>query len=149
MVGEATVGAIVAANPVGSPYMPGSKCFWAWPYEMEAEFGGTRPSRGFQFAPPKDTKLEMIKAGQATIIGVVATNAKLGQKSLRRFAIMAQDGIPMAVQPAHTPLDGDTIFALSTGNKPCHSPLHLAELSAAAARCVARSIARAVFEAAK
>ena len=149
MVDDITVGAIMAVNPVGSPYMPGSKCFWAWPYEMEDEYGGTRPSRGYQFAPSKDTKLEFLKAGQATIIGVVATNAKLGQKSLKRFAIMAQDGIPMAVQPAHTPLDGDTIFSLSTGDKPCHSPPHLAELGAAAARCVARSIARAVYEAEK
>ncbi len=145
-VGDITVGALIAANPVGSPFMPGTNCFWAWPYEKDGEFGGVRPPIDYKPGPAKDTKLEFLKhAGQATIIGAVATDAKLGQRSLRRFAIMAQDGVAMAVQPAHTPLDGDTIFALSTGDKVCESPPHLAELGAAAARCVARSIAKAVY----
>jgi len=147
-VGDITVGALIAANPVGSPYMPGTKAFWAWPYEQENEFGGQRPPEGYAWSDPKDTKLEFLKgAGQSTIIGVVATNACLGQKSLRRLAVMAQNGIPMAVQPAHTPLDGDTIFALSVGSKTCKSPPHLAELGAAAARCVARAISRGIHEA--
>ena len=147
-VGDITVGAIIAANPVGSPFMPGTKCFWAWPYEQDGEFGGERPPADYAFQPPKDTKLEFLKqAGQSTVIGVVATDANLGQQSLLRLAIMAQDGIPMAVQPAHTPLDGDTIFALSTGNKVCISPPQLAEVGAAAARCVARALSRGVFEA--
>jgi len=103
-----TVGAIIAANPIG-----------------------------------------LKAAGQSTVIGAVATNAKLCQKKLKRLAIMAQDGIAMAVQPSHTPLDGDTIFALSTGDKPCESPVALAELSAAAARCVARALMRGVHEASK
>ena len=60
---------------------------------------------------------------------------------------MAQDGIAMAVQPSHTPLDGDTIFALSTGNMTCEGPVALAELGAAAARCVARALMRGVHEA--
>jgi len=62
---------------------------------------------------------------------------------------MAQDGIAMAVQPSHTPMDGDTIFALSTGDNNCESPAALAELGAAAARCVARALMRGVYEAAK
>ena len=83
------------------------------------------------------------------MIGAVATNADLTQKQLKRLAIMAQDGIAMAVQPSHTPLDGDTIFALSTGNKACVSPVALAELGAAAARSVARALMRGVYEANK
>ncbi len=150
MVDDIVVGALMAVNPVGSPFMPGTDCFWAWPYEQDGEFGGRKPPADYQYTPAKDTKLEFLKqAGQSTIIGVVATDAKLGPRSLKRFAIMAQDGIAMGVQPAHTPLDGDTVFSLSLGNKVCHSPPHLAELGAAAARCVARSIARAVFEAQK
>jgi len=145
-VGDITVGAIIAANPVGSPYMPGTKTFWAWPYEQGGEFGGERPPTDYQHVIPMDTKLEILKhAGQATIVGVVATDAKLGQKPLRRLAMMAQNGVPMSVQPAHTPLDGDTIFALSVGEKACLSPPHLAELGAAAARCVARAISRGIF----
>jgi D-aminopeptidase len=62
---------------------------------------------------------------------------------------MAQDGIAMAVQPSHTPLDGDTIFAISTGHESCDNPAILSELGSAAARCVARSLMRAVYEASK
>jgi len=149
-IGDITVGAIIAANPIGSPYMPGTQCFWAWPYEVEGEFGGERPPANYQYHIATDSKLEFLKTGgQSTIIGAVATNANLSQKALKRLAIMAQDGIAMAVQPSHTPLDGDTIFALSTGDEICKSPPHLAELGAAAARCVARSIAKGVYEAAK
>ncbi len=147
-VGDITVGAVIAANPVGSPYMPGTKAFWAWPYEQEGEFGRTRPPTDYAWSEPQDTKLAFLKAaGQSTVIGAVATNAALSQKQLKRLAIMAQDGIAMAVQPSHTPLDGDTIFALSTGDKICESPVGLAELGAAAARCVARALSRGVYKA--
>ncbi len=147
-VGNVIVGAVMAANPVGSPYMPGTDCPWAWPYEKDGEFGGKRPSADFAWQAPQDTKLAFLKqAGQSTLIGVVATNARLDQNQLKRLAIMAQDGIAMSVQPAHTPLDGDTIFALSVGEGNSASPVDLAEIGTAAARCVARSVARAVYEA--
>lgn len=147
-VGNLTVGAIIAANPVGSPFMPGTKAFWAWPYEKNGEYGGERPPADYAWTDPVDTKLTFLKmAGQSTVIGAVATNAALNQKQLKRLAIMAQDGIAMAVQPSHTPLDGDTVFALSTGDKPCTRPVDLAELGAAAARCVARALSRGVYKA--
>lgn len=145
-----TVGALIAANPVGSPFMPGSDCPWAWAYEQGGEYGGVRPPEGYQYSAARDTKLEFLKAaGASTVIGVVAVDAALTQKELRRLAIMAQDGIAMAVAPAHTPLDGDTIFALGLGDKalPKPRPVHLAELGAAAARCVARALSRGVYEA--
>jgi D-aminopeptidase len=148
-VGDIIVGAIIAANPVGSPYMPGTNCPWAWPYEVKGEFGGRRPPTNYILSEAKDTKLAFLKAaGQSTVIGAVATNAALSQKQLKRLSIMAQDGIVMAVQPAHTPLDGDTIFAISTGKARCDSPVALAELGAAAARCVARALMRGVYHAA-
>lgn len=144
-VGEVMIGAIIAANPVGSPYMPGTQCPWAWPYEVEAEFGGVKPPSDYQWVEPADTKLAFLKAaGQSTVIGCVMTNAGLSQKQLRRVSIMAQDGLAMAVQPAHTPLDGDTIFALSLGDVNCDSPVVLAELGAAAARATARALMRGV-----
>lgn len=153
-LGHITVGAIIAANPVGSPYMPGTDCPWAWPYEVAGEFGRKRPPADYAHQKAQDTKLAFLKAAQnqkaqSTVIGAVAINAALTQKQLKRLAVMAQDGIAMAVQPSHTPLDGDTIFALSTGNAPCESPVELAELGAAAARCVARALMRGVYEAAK
>ncbi|MEP3890718.1 MAG: P1 family peptidase [Hellea sp.] len=149
-----TVGAIIAANPVGSPYMPGTDCPWAWPYEVGAEFGGKSPPANYAPQEAQDTKLAFLRAAQnqkaqSTVIGAVAVNAALTQKQLKRIAIMAQDGIAMAVQPSHTPLDGDTIFALSTGDLPCASPVALAELGAAAARCTARALMRGVYEASK
>ena len=97
-----------------------------------------------------DTKLDKLKsAGQSTIIGAVMIDAALSQPDLKRLAIMAQDGLPMAVQPAHTPLDGDTIFALSIGQNAAPPPAGLAQLGAAAARCTARAIMRGIYHAQK
>lgn len=146
------IGALIAANPVGSPFLPGTDCPWAWMYEVDGEFGRQRPPPDYALQPAMDTKLAMLKAlqnqaGQSTVIGLVATNAALSQKQLKRLAIMAQDGLAMAVQPSHTPLDGDTIFALSTGDKPVNTAVDLALLGAAAARCVARALTRGIIRA--
>lgn len=54
-------------------------------------------------------------SGENTVIGVVATNAKLTKEHTNKVAQMAQNGIGRAVRPAHTMYDGDTIFALATG----------------------------------
>jgi L-aminopeptidase/D-esterase-like protein len=54
---------------------------------------------------------------QNTVIGVVASNARLSKEETNKVAQMAQDGLARVVRPAHTMLDGDTIFALSTGKK--------------------------------
>ena len=150
IVGNTVVAALIAANPIGSPFMPASDCPWAWPYEVNGEFGGKRPPADYQLTPPSDTKLALLKArqnplAQSTVIGVIGTNAALSQKQLKRLAIMGQDGITMSVRPAHTPLDGDTLFALSTGDIDCQSPVELAGLGAAAARCVARALMRGVY----
>lgn len=141
-----SVQAVIAANPVGSPYMPGTDCPWAWPYQRDNEFGGAHPPADFAWSDPQDSKLSFLKAaGQSTVIGTVMTDAELSQKQLKRLAIMAQDGITMAVQPAHTPLDGDTIFTMSIGKKSCDSPVLLADLGFAAARAVARALMRGVW----
>lgn len=148
IIGDIIVGAIIAANPVGSPYMPQTQVPWAWPYEINAEFGGQKPPQDYTLSPAHDTKLTFLKgSGQSTVIGVVAVSAALSQKQLKRIAIMAQDGIAMAVQPAHTPLDGDTIFALAMGGTPCDTVVDLAEIGASAARCVARALMTGVYAA--
>jgi len=147
-INGAKVTAIIAANPVGSPFMPGTSVPWAWPYEIGGEFGGSRPTADYRAVPAVDTKLALIKAaGQATVIGAVITDAALSQKQAKRLAVMAQDGLAMSVQPAHTPLDGDTIFTLSVGEMACDSPVALAELGGAAARCTARALMRGVYKA--
>jgi len=58
-----------------------------------------------------------IAGKQNTVIGVIATNVKLTKEEANKFAESASDGITLAVQPAFTMLDGDTVFALSTGNR--------------------------------
>ncbi len=54
-------------------------------------------------------------ARQNTTIGVVATNAKLTKEEANKLAQMAQNGLALTIRPAHTMLDGDTIFAIATG----------------------------------
>lgn len=78
-----------------------------------------------------------------TVIGVVATNARLSKAEATRVAQMAQDGVARTIRPAHTLLDGDTLFALSTGNK----RTDISALGAVAAEVVAEAILRAVRKA--
>jgi L-aminopeptidase/D-esterase-like protein len=75
-----------------------------------------------------------------TVIGVVATNAKLNKEEINKVAQMAHDGLARTVRPAHTMLDGDTIFALATGD-------HAADVNivgAFAAEVFSQAILRAV-----
>ena len=75
-----------------------------------------------------------------TVIGVVASNAKLSKAHTYKVAQLAHDGIARAVNPSHTMFDGDTIFALSTGEIPTHPTL----VGAYAAEVVAQAIRNAV-----
>jgi L-aminopeptidase/D-esterase-like protein len=81
----------------------------------------------------------------------VAVSAKLSPAECKRLAIMAQDGLSRAVRPAHTPFDGDTVFAVADGvalsAKGAERSVQLARLGSAAADCLARAIARAVHHA--
>jgi L-aminopeptidase/D-esterase-like protein len=143
-----TVCAFIAANPVGSPYLPGTDVPHAWIYERGNEFGGAHPPKRYRWTDPMDTKLsQFARAGQNTVIGAVVTNAALSPSDLKRLAIMAQDGIALSVQPSHTPLDGDTIFALSIGDNTALGPAKLSNMGAASARCVARALTRGVLAA--
>ncbi|MGC8537186.1 MAG: P1 family peptidase [Rhizomicrobium sp.] len=146
-----TVGALVAVNAVGSALMPHSDAFWAWPFEQQGEFGGRRPGAEFSAVPaalPSDMKLGS-QAGANTTIAVVATDAALDKLELRRVAIMAADGFARALRPVHTPFDGDLVFAISTGrsSRADKSPLETMQIGHVAADCLARAIARGVYEA--
>jgi L-aminopeptidase/D-esterase-like protein len=79
-----------------------------------------------------------------TVIGVVATNAKLTKAEATKVAQMAQDGLARAIRPAHTMLDGDTFFALATGEKKADP----STVGAFAAEVVAQAIVRAIQKAA-
>jgi L-aminopeptidase/D-esterase-like protein len=80
--------------------------------------------------------------GRNTTLGVVATNATLTKAQATKMAQMAQDGLARTISPAHTPADGDTIFALATGSRP--GPPDLMTIGALAADVVAEAVLRAV-----
>jgi L-aminopeptidase/D-esterase-like protein len=146
-----TIAALACVNSFGSAVMPGGRAFWAWPFEQDGEFGGVRPRTDRPSPDPDDWGLA--KANPAlranTTIAVVATDASLTSAQCRRLAVMAQDGLARAVRPAHAPFDGDVVFALSTGRRPLPDPvpLSLSVLGERAATCLARAIARGVYEA--
>jgi D-aminopeptidase len=140
------VGALAAVNAVGSVTIGDGPWFWAAPFERTGEFGGLGWPASFS-----EQALQPVTKGTAresTTLVVVATDALLSKTQAKRFAVMAQSGLSRAIYPVHTPLDGDVVFAASTGRKPLTDPLiGLAELGAIAANVVARAIARGVFAA--
>ena len=141
-----TVGALVAVNCVGDTLLPGTDTFFAWDMELNHEFGGRRP--GADFDPGAVRLPKHARAGENTTIAVVACDAILTKPQARRLAVMAQDGLARAIRPAHTPLDGDVVFAIATGHRPLEDPIRdLALLGGHAANCLARAIARGVYEA--
>jgi L-aminopeptidase/D-esterase-like protein len=150
------VGALVAVNSIGSVYYPDGQTPYAWPYEIDGEFGGRRPGHPAPLvdpAPPESrlADMERLEPGTSTVIGIVATSAALVRTECRRLAVMAHDGIARAVRPSHTPFDGDTIFAVASGTTALVEgglrAVLVARLGSAAADCMARAIARAVHEA--
>jgi L-aminopeptidase/D-esterase-like protein len=140
------IGAIAAANAVGSVVVDDGPWFWAAPFEIGREFGGL----GFPSPLPAralDPRTKGSVRGNTTLV-VVATDAALTKSQARRLAVMAQDGLARAIFPAHTPLDGDLVFAASTGRRPLADPVQsLVRLGTVAVQVVARAIARGVYEA--
>jgi L-aminopeptidase/D-esterase-like protein len=144
-----TVGALAAVNSFGSVVAPGGAAFWASPFEIADEFGGLSLGAGVAGAEDWGLAKHDPRPGANTTLCCVATDAVLTPAQARRLAIMAQDGLARAVRPAHAPFDGDVVFALATGRRPLGSnaPFDLTRLGAMAADCLARAVARGVFEA--
>ena len=129
------IAALMAVNAVGNVYDEGG--------EILAGLR-SRDGAGFDSVLEAFAKLSggspTLAANEATVIGVVATNGKLNKAGARKVAQMAHDGIARAVNPAHTMYDGDTIFALATGEVPADTSL----VGAYAAEAVASAIRDAV-----
>jgi L-aminopeptidase/D-esterase-like protein len=105
-----TVGAIVAVNSAGNVADP--RTGLPWMAEYVAEFGlTTPPAEQIAAFAARDAELSPLN----TTIAVVATDALLSPAACRRVAVAAQDGLARTIRPAHTPLDGDSVFALATG----------------------------------
>jgi D-aminopeptidase len=137
-----TVGALVAVNAVGSVTAGDRGHFWAAPFEIGDEFGGLGPAPTLAPLFPVPVK----RPGEATTIAIVATDAALDKPQATRLATAAHDGLARAIVPAHTPHDGDLVFAASTGLHPVPAGAML-ELGHAAALTLSRAIARAVYHA--
>jgi L-aminopeptidase/D-esterase-like protein len=132
------VGAIVAVNCVGDVIDPKTGKIVA----------GARTTDGKTFL----NIMEVYRSGrgvaataQNTTIGVVATNARFDKTQMTKIAEMSHDGLARAINPTHTPSDGDTLFALSTGTS--GTSANLTAIGALAAEAVVEAILRAVKKA--
>jgi D-aminopeptidase len=140
------VSALAAVNAAGSVVVGNGPWFWAAPFEINGEFGG----RGFPGNFPGEALAPLTKGNvrASTTLVVVATDVKLSKAQAKRLAVTAQSGLSRAIYPVHTPLDGDVLFAASTGRRVLADPLTgMTALGAVAANVVARAIARGVYTA--
>jgi len=141
------VGAIVAANAHGRAWDPASGELYARWLELAGEFGLKRPPRPILSPPDHSDLLRSPLQLRSTVIGVVATNARLSKAQAQKVAMMAHDGIARAITPAHTMFDGDVIFALGTGEHETATPAQLSRLGALAADVFARALIHGLLHA--
>lgn len=150
-----TVGALMVANPVGAVIDPQTGLPWDLGEAALAELGLQRPS-----AADLDRLADLAAKHTVlnTTIGVVATDAVLDAPMTKRLAMSGHDGLGRAIRPAHSPLDGDTVFGIATGAVRSSSPvpapagMHadvavVAEVCRVAADVVQRAIVDAVLAA--
>ena len=140
------VAALVIVNALSSAVMADGPHFWAAPYERANEFGGLGWPHTFA---PAIQDLRWKGMGQpATTIALIATDAALDKAMVQRLAIAAHDGLPKALRFAHALMDGDTVFAAALGGPAKADHLaEMTEIAALAGDCLARAIARGVYEA--
>ncbi len=134
-----SVGAIVAVNAVGDIIDPDTGRIVAGVRNPDGTFADARKIlRSGQAG-------QAPRPGENTTIGLVATNARLTKTQAQRMALMADDGLARAIFPSHTVGDGDTVFALATGQ--WTGEVNLTQIGALAADVMARAIVRAATEA--
>jgi L-aminopeptidase/D-esterase-like protein len=148
-----TVGALVVVNSAGN--VVDQSTGLPWLSYLVAELGLT--------APPDEqvaalAELESPLSSLNTTIAVVATDAALSPAACRHVASTAHDGLARSIRPAHTPVDGDTVFALATGAIEVAPPADVpaafspetalaSAVGVAAADCLARAVIEAVIAA--
>ncbi len=138
------IAALVAVNAVGDVIDPdtGQVVAGVRTPDGKALADARKLLRSPDYKPP--SRPPVSPAGNTTI-GVVATDARLTKAQATKLAQMAQDGLARALYPTHTPVDGDTIFALATGERP--EAGDLLKLGVFASDVVAQAIVRAAREA--
>jgi L-aminopeptidase/D-esterase-like protein len=133
------VGAIVVVNAVGDIIDPATGQVVAGARNANGTLADARKllRSGAPISAPR--------AGENTTIGVVATNARLTKAQASRLALMADDGLARAINPAHTQGDGDTVFGLATGVWP--GTVEMTTIGGLAAEVLAEAIVRAATQA--
>lgn len=146
-----TVAALVAVNAVGSAVDPAT----GLPYAVGLGLGDELAHVGHPSAAELQESRARAEAlppnagrpGLATTIGVIATDATLTKAQCQKAAGIGHDGFARALKPVHTLFDGDTLFALATGERPAPDPVEQTLLMEAGADCVARAIVHALLAA--
>lgn len=166
-----TVAVGIVVNPQGAVFDPATGLPWGLAAELNGEFarygvadglvdgepvgaGGVNRLRNKNLLGTKITA-DMLAPKLNTTIGVVATDAPLTKAQAKRLALAGHDGIARAIRPAHMPLDGDTLFAMATGEHGSGATgvergvddIGMSLLSAVAANTVERAIVHAVLAA--
>lgn len=161
-----TVAVGIVVNPQGAVFDPATGLPWGIAAELNGEFaryglvdglvdGEPVGAEGVKSLKSKNllgTKItaEMLAPKLNTTIGVVATDAPLTKAQAKRLALAGHDGIARAIRPAHMPMDGDTLFAMATGEHGAGAAVDdigMSLLSAVAANTVERAIMHAVLAA--
>jgi L-aminopeptidase/D-esterase-like protein len=139
------VGALVIVNSIASSIIGDGPHFWAGAFEEGEEFGG----HGHPAKVDPSMRGLIWKGGPqpATTIALVATDAILTKAQAKRLAVSSHAGIARGLRFSHALYDGDTVFAAATGRKPLQDQVDFTHITAAAADCLTRAIARGVFEA--
>jgi len=143
--GGVWVGAIVAVNAFGDVVDPATGQIIAG--ACPANVGPIKLGGAGAFADtlkvmqtPVGRTILRLAMGRNTGLAVVATNAKFNKAQVTKVAQMAQDGLARTIRPAHTMMDGDTVFALATGQRRAD----VSTVGAYAAEVLAQAILRAV-----
>jgi putative pantetheine hydrolase len=140
---SATVAALAVVNAAGSVLDPAGGALAGIRYGLPGEFSHLRLPAEQEVAAwttPPVTSLN-------TTIGVVATDLALSKAQCGKLAAVAHDGLARAIRPAHTMVDGDTIFALATSELPAPDDDDVHDVLAAVADVFSRAIAHAVLAA--
>jgi L-aminopeptidase/D-esterase-like protein len=144
--GGIVIGALVAVNPLGDVIHPETGKILCGARTLKK--GPVQIGKSDSFADTLSVLNSLagrsilhFASRQNTVIGVVATNAKLSKEQANYVAMMAQDGLAMSIRPAHCLLDGDTLFVMATGEKRTDPNI----IGAYSAQVVARAIVNAVL----
>jgi putative pantetheine hydrolase len=148
----ATVGALAVVNPFGSVWDPKTGELYGARYGLPGEFDELLPPSRAEVDAAQETRVRFPEAPVEipvlnTTIGLIATDVLLTKAQCAKLAGIGHDGMARAIRPAHSMLDGDTVFALSVPQRVPPDPAQFHALLTAAADCFTRAVVSAVLAA--